>query len=423
MKTRRNIFKRCISLLICIVMFTIPLLSCENKEDEIPQIKLSLWCAKDDIPMVTEMVDSFKEKYSKEANFTITISSQDESTCKDIVLKNIDGAADVYCFASDQFDALYKGNALLKITDEKESIIEENGGKDATVVRCASAGDDLYAYPMTSSNGCFLYYNAEYFSDDDITSLERMLDVAAEKNKKVVVNLSSGWYLYSFFKGAGLNVEMNEDGETNTCNWNSTEGKYKGVDVARAILDISTDSGFLSCDDEKLKTEVKNGNVIAAVNGTWNSSLFKEIWKENYKADKLPTYKIGDDELQMCSFVGYKMAGVSAKTDQPEWAMKLARWITNEENQLKRLKERGEAPTNVNVADSEEMENSQAIAALIKQSEYGYLQKVAESFWQPSYDFGTIMSAGNMDGVDLQELLDIMTEKITAKPKEENIEK
>ena len=49
------------------------------------------------------------------------------------------------------------------------------------------------------------------------------------------MDFKSGWYLYSFFKGAGLNVEISEDGLTNICDWNTTEGKYKGIDVAEAM--------------------------------------------------------------------------------------------------------------------------------------------------------------------------------------------
>lgn len=31
---------------------------------------------------------------------------------------------------------------------------------------------------------------------------------------------------------------------TNHCEWNSTEGEIKGVDIAQAMLDISSSSGF-----------------------------------------------------------------------------------------------------------------------------------------------------------------------------------
>ena len=39
-------------------------------------------------------------------------------------------------------------------------------------------GGSLYAYPLTADNGYFLYYNKAYFSEEDIQSLERMLELA-----------------------------------------------------------------------------------------------------------------------------------------------------------------------------------------------------------------------------------------------------
>ena len=38
--------------------------------------------------------------------------------------------------------------------------------------------DKLYAYPETSGNGYFLYYNKEYFSENDIDKLDTILDTS-----------------------------------------------------------------------------------------------------------------------------------------------------------------------------------------------------------------------------------------------------
>ncbi|MBR1738386.1 MAG: extracellular solute-binding protein [Firmicutes bacterium] len=117
----------------------------------------------------------------------------------------------------------------------------------------------------------------------------------------------------------------------------------------------------------------------------------------------------------MCSFVGYKLLGVNAYTKHPEWAMKLARYLTNSENQLIRFRTSGETPANAEAAASEEVQKAPAVAALAEQSKYGYLQSVADSFWTPSSVFGTIIISGNPDGTDLQKLLDDMNDGITAK--------
>ena len=61
----------------------------------------------------------------------------------------------------------------------------------------------LYAFPMTADNGYFMYYDSSVFSAEDVKSLDKMLEVAGTAGKKVFMDLSNGWYIASFFLGAG----------------------------------------------------------------------------------------------------------------------------------------------------------------------------------------------------------------------------
>ena len=76
-------------------------------------------------------------------------------------------------------------------------------------------GDTLYAYPLTADNGYFLYYNKAYFSDEDVQSLERMLELAAQAGRLVAMDWSSAWYVYAFLGNTGLTVGLNDEGLTN----------------------------------------------------------------------------------------------------------------------------------------------------------------------------------------------------------------
>ena len=58
-------------------------------------------------------------------------------------------------------------------------------------VEAASVEGTLYAYPLTADNGYFLYYNKAYFSDEDIQSLERMLEQAEQAERLVAMDWSS----------------------------------------------------------------------------------------------------------------------------------------------------------------------------------------------------------------------------------------
>ncbi|MDE7230745.1 MAG: extracellular solute-binding protein [Oscillospiraceae bacterium] len=388
----------------------------EKSAAQAEEVTLSVWCAHDDIALTEQLIEGFKKEYSGKAVFNITISEEEELSCKETVLANPSGAADVYAFAADQYKALHDANALLEITLNTEEIIKANGGRDSGAIRCSSSDGKLFAYPKTASNGYFLYYNSDYFTEDDIKSLDRILEVAEKAGKKVTIDYTSGWYIYSFFKGAGLNVDLNTDGLTNTCGWNSADGQYTGRDVAEAMLRIAQHPAFVSGGDDDFKKFIKSGEAIAGINGAWNSTLVQEAFGDGYAAAKLPEYTIKDGSVQMCSFAGYKMIGVNSATKYPEWSMRLAEWLTNEKSQTERFKQRGEAPSNVNAANSPDVSASPAIRALNEQSSYGYLQNVGEAFWQPAYVFGTTIAAGNPDGTELQMLLDIMVRGIESMP-------
>ena len=94
--------------------------------------------------------------------------------------------------------------------------------------------------------------------------------------------------------------------------------------------------------------------------------------------------------------------------------MKLADWLTNEENQKLRLLERSQGPSNIKAAESEEMNNVPALQAVIEQSENGTLQRVGNNYWAPSEAFGIKMAEGNPDNKDMQELMDELVADITA---------
>ena len=107
------------------------------------------------------------------------------------------------------------------------------------------------------------------------------------------------------------------------------------------------------------------------------------------------------------------MMGVNAYSKNPEWAAKLADWLTNEQNQTLRFELNGQGPSNTKAADSDEVKQAPAIQAVIAQSEFGKLQRVGNSYWDACTKFGNIMAKGNKDNVKLQKLMDTLVEEIT----------
>lgn len=409
-----------IYIFMILMIFSLGLAGCSGlKQKSLPVIKLSIWWSDEgDKELIDQAIESFQSEYADKAFFEITVSIENVQTSKETVLANPHAAADIYMFADDQFETLRQAGALLEITENADLIIAANGGADSGACRAAMYDGRLYAYPLTAGNGYFLYYNSAYLSREDVKSLDRILEVSAQNGKKTAIDYSSGWYIYSFFKGAGLDLELNEDGISNYCNWNATDTRYTGVDVANAMLKIATHDGFISCNDQNFLDGVKDESIIAGINGAWNVEAVREAWGENLAAAKLPCYTLAGDSVQMCSFSGYKLLGINPYSENSYWAMKLAERLSDERMQIKRFITIGECPSNKNAASSLIVQTSPALDALADQSRYAYSQRVADTYWHPSYVFGMTLAGGNPDNQDLQTLLDHMTKEITALPDE-----
>lgn len=375
------------------------------------KVELVVWGAEEDKELMTQIIQSFQTNYQGQADFQISFEVQGESQCKDVLLGGLEEGADVFTFADDQVNALAAAGAL----DPIENADEIRSKNLSSAVEAATVNNQLYAYPLTADNGYFLYYNKQYISEEQVKTLDGILDAAAASGKQFTMDWSSAWYVYSFFGNTNLQVGLNDDGITNYCTWNQTDGDIRGIDVAQSMLQIAGSPGFANRTDEEFLSGVKNGSVIAGISGVWNSVAVTESWGENTGAAKLPTYTCNGKQLQMASFSGCKLIGVNAYSEHPKWAARLAEWITNEDNQRLRFEMRGQGPSNTAVADSSEIQNSPAIAALLEQSEFSQIQRVGGKFWDPVSEFAGNMAAGNPSGQDLQEQLDVMAEGVSAR--------
>ncbi|BBF44317.1 maltose/maltodextrin ABC transporter, substrate binding periplasmic protein MalE [Lachnospiraceae bacterium KM106-2] len=383
----------------------------QQESKKVQDVSLTMWGSKDDHQLLTTMIDSFNEKYKDQVKLNVTLEAINEGECKTTIFADVSKAGDIFAFADDQLMELAAAGLIEPIANA-DQIKKQNSDSS---IEAASINGSLYAYPMTADNGYFMYYNKKYLKEDDVKTLDKMLSVAASKNKKVTMDWSSGWYLYSFFGNTGLELGINEDRITNFCNWNAKTGDIKGTDIGNAMLTIANHAGFANKGDDGLIAGAKDGSVIAGVSGVWSANALQEIWGNDYAAVKLPTYTCAGKQVQMSSFAGYKMLGVNSYSKNSKWAAKLAEWITNQENQELRFTERGQGPSNKDAASSDKVKESPAIQALIQQSEFSMLQRVGANYWTPVSVFADSLLKKKATKANMQSLMDTMVKKITAK--------
>lgn len=391
--------RKILAIILTLAMFGAVLAGCKKEPET---ITLKVWGSQEDQAMLQEMIDAFKTTHT-DANYVITLGVVSEADAKTKVLEDPAAAADVFQFANDQIVDLVNAGALYEVTRNKADIIAANmeGSIEASTVN-----DKLYAYPSTADNGYFMYYDKSVFSAEDVKSLDTMLTVADAAGKKVFMDVSNGWYIASFFLGAGGKLTVGEDGKQ-VCDFNNANG----VKAGEAIKAFTAHNAFLAGDDAVLTGGI--GTTIAAgVSGTWNAEAISEKLGENYAATKLPEFNMGGTQAQMSSFAGFKLVGVSSQTQAPVAAMELAEWLTNEENQIKRFETRQMGPANINAANSEEVKANVALAALAEQNQHAVSQKeVLGGYWGPAEAFGTAMEAKDYSKT-IQEMLDEMVAQI-----------
>lgn len=394
---------------------------CVYAEDE--TIKLTVWGAEEDQGLLQELSEKFQAAFPDQ-NFDIQIGVESESTAKDTILTDVEAAADVYSFASDQLYDLVNAGALMNLEEVGEALTVAGRSLDdvksenvEASVEAASVDGSLYAFPRAGDNGYFLYYDSSILSEEDVASWDSLLAAAEENGKKVGMTFASGWYNASFFYGAGFTTGLNDDGTT-SIDWNGTSPDgYTGVQVVQGMLNIAGNPAFMAVADGDMSNQLATGDLCAAVSGTWDAITAQEVYGDGYAATKLPTYTIGDAQVQQGSVAGYKFVGVNGFSENAGWAAVFADFITKEESQKMFFDQRESGPTNKNIIESDAVKENIAIAALAEQSAYSSTQLVGGKYWDPAATLGELIAQGSVKADDeaaIQEALDTLVEGVTA---------
>lgn len=425
--------KKLISMLLCATMVTTMFVGCGSSSDNKKAdkdasnetVKLTLWGAEGDQDFLKGVVKNFEAAYPDQ-KFDIQIGVESESTAKDTVMTDIEAAADVYSFASDQLADLVRAGALANLDDPELSDVYSKAGKSIDDIKAANVEDSieaasvdgkLYAFPTSGANTYFLFYDSSVISAEDAASWDTLLAAAKKAGKKVGMTLNSGWYNASFFYGAGFTTGLNEDGTT-TMDWNGTSAAgYKGTDVVKSMLDIASNSAFKPITDGKISDTIASGDLCAVVSGVWDAPNAQKVWGDGYAAVKLPTYTLGDDQIQMAPAYGYKFEAVNAYSKNLGWATLLAEYIANEESQTAHFEQVETPPTNKKSLELDSLKENVAVLAATSEGEFGVIQNVGGKFWDPTKTFGEMIAKRKVksgDDAAIQEMLDNLVAGVTA---------
>ena len=384
----------------------------ENAAAEAPMFQnteasLVVWGSQDDQQMLNEMVDAFKAEYPEVA-WDITVRVNGEDQAKTEVLKDTEAAADVFAIAHDQLGELVQSGAVYKNTKYADEVKARS--VDAAV-NAATYGGELYGYPSASET-YFLFYDKSIFNEDQVKSLDAMLTAdLADGVTPFAMDIANAYYSGPFFLSNGCELFGPDGSDAKTVTFNNEQG----LEVAKLLGSLKS-KGVVAFDDTVASAQFEAGTLGAYVAGPWKTETYKEVLGENFGCAELPTLNFNGEEKHMASFAGFKIYCVKSNTKYPLEAMALANWLTNEDNQLKRFKDRAAVPVAKALAESPEVTAEESTKALLAQLNYAYAMPSIPQmgkFWDATKAFVQEAFDGTITEADYQAKLDTLVATIT----------
>ena len=388
--------KKILSLVLALAMM-LSLCSFASAEGFDGEIKV--WVAEATVEFTKAQIEAFKAANPEYANMTVTVQPVGEGDAASNMLTDVEAGADLYVFAQDQLARLVAAGALEVVYEENVPVIEANN--DAGSVGAVKLGGTMYAYPMTSDNGYFLYYDKSVVTDP--TNMEAILADCEKAGKNVYFEINSGWYQTAFFFGAGCTLTYGTDDAGNIVSMDCDYASENGVKALKAMINLAKSPAFVNGSSASNAT-----NLGAIVDGTWDAVAVQGILGENYAAVKLPTI----DGFQLGGFGGFKMLGVKPQTDEAKLAAcdALALFLSSGEVQTARFEAVGWGPSNLTAQQSEAVQADIALSALAAQLAYTMPQgQYPGEYWSLATALGDDILADKLDNATDAELLDVLT--------------
>ena len=237
---------------------------------------IKVWVDDKIVDLTRTQIQSFVAESGGKYVINATVEPQSEGTAASSMLQDVQSGADIFCFAQDQLSRLKVAGAVSKLTGNYASFIRNNNSEDSA--NAALLGENYYAFPTTSDNGYFLYYDKSVISDEDAKDMTTILARCKAKGKKLNFEArSNGFYAASYFLADGLDCHSN---------WTLDEitGKFVEYDD-----NFSSDNGFIAAKGlkELADTSIVATNALASKLGDTAAAVVSGIWEYDVALKRL----------------------------------------------------------------------------------------------------------------------------------------
>ena len=360
---------------------------------EVKDIALKVWGPQEDQADANSFLPVMCEKFNQahpEWNITFTFEVCPEGDASKNVTQDPTAAADVYMFANDQLGMLIQANAIAKLGGSYlEQVTSDN--PDTMIASVTGTDGGVYGVPFTG-NTWFMYYDKSVFTEEDIKSLDTMLEKG-----KVSFPLKNSWWFAAPYYANGCTIF----GETVMDAAAGFDfGGEKGTAVTKYLVNLVNNPNFVVDADGSGMAGLRDGSVNVMFSGTWDAAAVKEALGDNFAAAQLPTINIDGTDKQMLSFAGSKALGVNPNCKNMQAAVALAVYLGSAEAQLAHYEMRGIIPTSLALMDNATIQSDPVAAAQantiantsVLQSSLPEMQ----NYWTPSENMGKAIVSGEV---------------------------
>ncbi len=372
-------------------------------------ISITLWCAEN----LAELTKKQLDDYNKENNTNIrfTIQAVGEGDAANNMITDVTAGADIYCFAQDQLARLVQAGALSPISSSLAGDITD--ANDSSSVAAASMNGNLYAFPLTSDNGFFMYYDKSVITDESMLKDQTaLIESCKNAGRTIAFELTNSmWYGASYFFATGCISDWTTNTDGAFVSYEDTINSPAGIASAKGMAELINSGVFVNSSSA---ASFSNGAAVV-VTGVWDYATAEQALGDNLGCAELWSFTVDGESYHLSSFSGNKLIGVKPQTDAAKaaYCQSIAQYLTNEKCQQERFDTLAWGPSNKKVQESEGVQANIALAALSAQNKFAKPQGQYPNGWWDSGKAiaGSIQELGTTTPTDaqLQTILDTYT--------------
>ena len=278
-----------------------------------------------------------------EWDITFVYGVSDEASAAGAVAQDPEASADVFMYANDTLTIMTDANALAKFGGIYAEELQATNSE--TLLDSLTLDGNIYGVPFTT-NTWYMYYDKSVFTEEDVKSLDTMLE-------KGVVSFPfvNSWYLPAFYFGNGCTLF----GDGTQEELGADFGGENAVEVTEYLVDLAANPNFKIDQNGSGLAGLRDGSINAIFSGSWDAAAVQEILGDDMGVAALPTYTLNGEEKQMYAYAGSKAIGVNTATKYMKASVELAMYLGSAEAQRLHYELRNVIPCNTELNSDPEI--------------------------------------------------------------------